>query len=123
MLIYSVCAGHRQGPHLTCAHTGTFLSHRIFLIQICRQYDDWKSPGVLRPAQEGDRTNSLLHVGQVERASVVCFIATVPPFPQPIAVDDFILLGEGALIRRRDFCCCCIFNSGSFPQGYSKTFV
>lgn len=53
MLIYSVCAGHRQGPHLTCAHTGTFLSHRIFLIQICRQYDDWKSPGVLRPAREG----------------------------------------------------------------------
>lgn len=72
----------------------------------------------------GDRTNSLLHVGQVERASVVCFVATVPPFPQPTAVDDFILLGEGALIRRRDFCCCCcIFNSGSFPQGCSKTFV
>lgn len=116
MLIYSVCAGHRQGPHLTCAHTGTFLSHRIFLIQICRQYDDWKSPGVLRPARVGDRTNSLLHVGEVERASLVCFLATVPPFSQPIA-------GEGALIRRRDFCCCCIFNSGSFPQGYSKTFV
>lgn len=62
MLIYSVRAGHRPGPHLTCARTGTFLSHRILFIQICRQYNDWKSPGVLRPAWEGDRTNSLLHV-------------------------------------------------------------
>lgn len=30
MLIYSMCAGHRQGPHLMCAHTGTFEPPYIF---------------------------------------------------------------------------------------------
>ena len=95
MLIYSVYAGHRQGPPPHVRTLGEILSHRIFLIQIRRQYDEWKSPGVLRPAWRGDRTNNLPQVGQAERASVVCFIATVPPFPQPRALDAFILFGRG----------------------------
>lgn len=53
-----------------------------------------KALGSLRPAWRGDRTDSLLRVGQPERASVACFVAAAPPFPQPRALDA-LALSEG----------------------------
>lgn len=71
------------------------LSHLIFLIQTCRQYDDWKSLGVLEASLEGRQNRQPAACGAAREGQLrEGFVAAVPPFPQPRALDA-LALSEG----------------------------